>query len=56
VDKERVESMIMRFGEELGNGPFIQKKEEMLGQKEYLASTKEFIFTVLDRFEKLMHS
>ena len=56
VHKERVESMIGRFGGELGNGPFIQRKEEMLGQKEYLASTKEFMFTVLDRFEKMTYS
>lgn len=56
VHEERVESMIGRFGREIGEGPFIQRKEEMVGQEKYLASTKEFMFTVLDRFEKLTHS
>ncbi|MDD3247340.1 MAG: type 1 glutamine amidotransferase [Methanosarcina sp.] len=56
VHEERVESMIGRFGGEFGNGPFIQRKEEMVGQEKYLASTKEFMFTVLDRFEKITHS
>ncbi|KKH45460.1 type 1 glutamine amidotransferase [Methanosarcina sp. 1.H.A.2.2] len=53
VHKERVESMIMRFGGESGNGPFIQKKEEMLGQEKYLAETKKFMFKVLDKFEEI---
>jgi len=56
VHEERVESMIGRFGREIGEGPFIQRKEEMVGQEKYLASTKEFMFTVLDRFEKITHS
>ena len=54
VHEERVESMISRFGEELGEGPFIQEKEEMLGQEEYLAGSKEFMFSVLDKFEKIV--
>ncbi|TFH03235.1 MAG: amidotransferase [Methanosarcina sp.] len=53
VHKERIESMIGRFGGKLGNGPFIQKKEEMLGKEKYLAETKEFMFTVLDKFEEI---
>ncbi len=36
------------------NGPFVQKKEKMLGQREYLAGTKEFMFLVLDKFEKII--
>ncbi|MHC1757738.1 MAG: type 1 glutamine amidotransferase [Methanosarcina sp.] len=56
VHKERVKSMIGRFGSEMGSGPFIQKKEEMPGQEEYLAGTKEFMFMVLDKFEKITHS
>ncbi|WP_269851545.1 type 1 glutamine amidotransferase [Methanosarcina horonobensis] len=56
VTYERIKNMIGRFGNEMGNGPFIQKKEEMIGQEEYLAGTKEFMFTVLDRFEKIIHS
>lgn len=56
VNEERVESMISRFGDELGNGPFTQKKEEMIGQEKYLTSTKGFMFTVLDRFEKITYS
>jgi len=56
VHEERVESMIGRFGREIGEGPFIQKKEKMIGQEKYLASTKEFMFTVLDRFEKITYS
>ena len=54
VHEERVESMISRFGEEFGEGPFIQKKEEMLGQEEYLVGSKEFMFSVLDKFEKIV--
>lgn len=53
VTDKRIESMIGRFGSEMGDGPFIQKKEEMLGQEEYLAGTKEFMFTVLDKFEEI---
>lgn len=53
---ERIKTMTGGFGPTIESGPFIQKKEEMLGQKEYLASTKEFMFTVLDRLEKLTHS
>ena len=56
VTDERIKSMIGRFGLEIGSGPFIQKKEEMLGQEEYLAGTKEFMFTVLDKFKEIMHS
>lgn len=54
--EERIKTMIGRFGLEIGGEPFIQKKEEMLGQEEYLAGTKEFMFTVLDKFEKITHS
>ncbi len=54
VHDERVESMISRFGEELGEGPFIQKKEEMLGQEGYLAGSKEFMFSVLDKFREMV--
>ena len=54
VHKERVESMICRFEGELGNGLFIQKKEEMLGQEKHLAETKKFMFTVLDKFEEMV--
>ncbi len=53
VHEERVESMVSRFGVEMGEGPYIQKKEGMLGQGEYLAGSKEFMFSVLDKFEKL---
>ncbi|WP_324446128.1 hypothetical protein [Methanosarcina sp.] len=48
--------MIERFGLEIGDEPFIQKKEEMLGREEHLAGTKEFMFTMLDRFEEIIHS
>ncbi|KKG18186.1 amidotransferase [Methanosarcina sp. 2.H.T.1A.6] len=53
---ERIKTMIGKSGPIIENGQFIQKKEEMLGQKEYLAETKKFMFKVLDRFEKIMHS
>jgi GMP synthase-like glutamine amidotransferase len=56
VHEERVESMISRFGGESGNGPFIQRKEEMVGQEKYLAETKKFMFTLLDKFEKITYS
>lgn len=52
VNEERIRSLIERFGEGLAEGPFVQKKQEILGQKEFLAGTKEFMFLVLDRFEK----
>lgn len=54
VNEERIQSLIMRFGEGMANGPFVQKKQEMLGQKEYLAGTKEFMFLILDKFEKII--
>ncbi|HIH75206.1 MAG TPA: amidotransferase [Methanosarcina sp.] len=55
VTDERIKSMIGRFGLAIGSGPFIQKKEEMLGQEMYLAGTKEFMFKLLDRFEEMTH-
>ena len=54
VNEERIRSLIERFGEGLAEGPFVQKKQEMLGQREYLVGTKEFMFLVLDRFEKMI--
>ncbi|HOW15206.1 MAG TPA: hypothetical protein PLL47_10365 [Methanosarcina sp.] len=53
---KRIKIMIERFGLEIGDEPFIQKKEEMLGREEHLAGTKEFMFTMLDRFEEIIHS
>jgi GMP synthase-like glutamine amidotransferase len=47
---ERIKTMIGRFDFEIESGPFIQKKEEMLGQREYLTGTKEFMFALLDNF------
>ncbi len=54
VNEERILNLIKRFGDGMENGPFVQKKEEMLGQEEYLADTKEFMFLVLDKFEKMI--
>lgn len=52
VNEDIIQNLIKRFGDEMVNGPFVQKKEEMLGQKKYLAATKEFMFLILDKFEK----
>lgn len=54
VSEERIESLIKRFGNLMGDGPFVQNKKEMLGQKKYLAGTKEFMFLFLDKFEKMI--
>lgn len=54
VNEERIQSLIKRFGDGMVNGPFVQKKQEMLGQQEYLAGTKEFMFLILDKFEKMI--
>ncbi|AKB48208.1 Glutamine amidotransferase class-I [Methanosarcina sp. Kolksee] len=54
VNEDRILSLIKRFGDVMANGPFVQKKEEMLGQSKYLAATKEFMFLVLDKFEKMI--
>jgi len=53
VNEERIESLIKRFGDAMADGPFVQKKQEMLGQRKYLAGTKEFMFSILDKFEKI---
>lgn len=53
VNEERIESLIKRFGNGMADGPFVQKKQEMLGQRKYLAGTKEFMFLILDKFEKI---
>jgi GMP synthase-like glutamine amidotransferase len=45
---------IYDYEENPWEGPFVQKKQEMLGQREYLVGTKEFMFLVLDRFEKMI--
>ncbi|MGB9941089.1 type 1 glutamine amidotransferase [Methanosarcina sp.] len=54
VNEERIQSLIERFGEGVVKGLFVQKKQEMLGKNEYLAGTKEFMFSVLDKFEKMI--
>jgi GMP synthase-like glutamine amidotransferase len=54
VNEERILNLIRRFGDGMENGTFVQKKQEMLGQEEYLADTKEFLFLVLDKFEKMI--
>ncbi len=54
VNEDRIMNLIKRFGNGMENGPFVQKKEKMLGQREYLAGTKEFMFLVLDKFEKII--
>ncbi len=54
VNEDRILSLIKRFGDGMTNGPFVQKKEEMLGQKECLASTKEFMFLILDKLKNLI--
>ncbi|MDI9394163.1 MAG: type 1 glutamine amidotransferase [Euryarchaeota archaeon] len=53
---ERIKTMIVRFGPGTGDEPFVQKKEEMFEQEEHLASSKEFMFTLLDNFEEITHS
>ncbi len=54
INEERIQSLIEIFGNGMANGPFVQKKQEILGQQEYLAGTKEFMFLVLDKFEKMI--
>lgn len=54
VNEDRILNLIKRFGERMENGPFVQKKEEMLGQRKYLAATNEFMFLILDKFEKMI--
>jgi len=53
VNEERIKSLIKRFGDGMADGPFVQKKKEMLGQRKYLVETKKLMFTILDKFEKL---
>ncbi len=47
VNEERIKSLIKRFGDDIADGPFVQEKKEILGQKKYLAATKEFMFLIL---------
>jgi GMP synthase-like glutamine amidotransferase len=54
VNEERVESLIIRFGDLMADGPFVQKRQEMRDQKRYLAGTKEFMFLILDKFEEIV--
>jgi GMP synthase-like glutamine amidotransferase len=53
VNEERIKSLIKRFGDDIADGPFVQEKKEMLGQRRYLAATKEFMFLILDKFGKM---
>jgi GMP synthase-like glutamine amidotransferase len=53
MNEERIISLIERFRDQMANGPFVQKKQEIIGQQEYLAETKEFMFLVLDKLEKI---
>jgi GMP synthase-like glutamine amidotransferase len=52
INEERIISLIKRFGNQMVNGPFVQKRQEMLGQQKYLTGTKEFMFLLLDKLEK----
>lgn len=52
VNEERIRSLIERFEAEMGDGPYIRKKEIMFGQEEYLAESKKFLYSVLDYFGK----
>ncbi|MDM7920030.1 MAG: type 1 glutamine amidotransferase, partial [Methanosarcina sp.] len=52
---ERIKTMIGRFVLEIGDEPFIQKKEEMLGREDHLAGTKEFMLRLLDKFEEFIY-
>ncbi|AKB56825.1 type 1 glutamine amidotransferase [Methanosarcina barkeri] len=54
VNEDRILSLIKWFGDGMENGPFVQKKEEMLGKKEYLDATKKFMFLILDKLKKLI--
>jgi hypothetical protein len=54
VNEKRIESLIKLFGDLMVDRPFVQKKEEMLGQRKYLAGTKEFMFLILDKFDKMI--
>jgi GMP synthase-like glutamine amidotransferase len=54
VNEERIESLIKRYGDGMAEGLFVQKKMEMLGQKKYLAETKEFMFAILEKLEELI--
>lgn len=54
VNEERILNLIKRFGDGMTNGPFVQKKEEMLGQRKDLAAIKEFMFLILDKLKKLV--
>lgn len=54
VNEERIESLIERFGNMMENGPFIQDKKDMMGQKKYLKGTKDFMFLILNKFEGII--
>ena len=54
VNEERIKSFIKRFGDGMVDGPFVQKEKEMLEQRKHLAGTKEFMFLILEKFEKLI--
>jgi GMP synthase-like glutamine amidotransferase len=53
VNEERIESLIERFGDKMADGPFVQKKKNVWTEK-YLAGIKEFLFTILDKFEEMI--
>jgi len=54
VNEERIESLIDRFGNIMGDGPFVQDKKAMLGQKKHLLGTKDFMFLILNKFEEII--
>ncbi|AKB51000.1 Glutamine amidotransferase class-I [Methanosarcina barkeri str. Wiesmoor] len=51
VNEERILSLIKRFGDGMASGLFVQKRREMIGQKEYLDATKEFMFLILNKLK-----
>lgn len=54
VNEERIESLIERFGNIMENGPFVQDKKNMLGQKKHLTDTRQFMFLILNKFEEMI--
>jgi GMP synthase-like glutamine amidotransferase len=54
VNEERIKSLIEHFGNIMGDGPFVQNKKAMFGQEKHLIGTKEFMFLILEKFEKMI--
>lgn len=50
----KLQEIVALHGDKIQSGPYVQMPDEFLGRHEYLREAKEFLFKLLDNFEKIV--